>query len=145
MTRFANDDMSHVMGKTCFMPYANNDVDQPAQPRSPISIFVVRYLDTCCIKNFNFLASFSSRAGWFESNLVATPKRQVFSWHDSYGCFMFFSTECQSSQKDDYERLCAIAVNPQKESGLKQDVPITHQSQLTEVRSAHHSGRHILH
>ena len=33
--------------KTCFMPYANNKgADQPAHPRSLISAFVVRCLDS---------------------------------------------------------------------------------------------------
>ena len=33
--------------KTCFMPCANNkDADQPAHPRSLISIFIVRSLDS---------------------------------------------------------------------------------------------------
>ena len=33
--------------KACFMPCANNkDADQPAHPRSLISVFVVRFLDS---------------------------------------------------------------------------------------------------
>ena len=33
--------------KNCLMPYANNKgADQPAHPRSPISAFVVRSLDS---------------------------------------------------------------------------------------------------
>ena len=49
--------------KTCRMPYANNKgADQPAQPRSLISTFVVRCLDSIIAmfvtsKNFNTLAS----------------------------------------------------------------------------------------
>ena len=36
--------------KTCLMPYANNKgADQPAHPRSQISTFVVRRLDSICI------------------------------------------------------------------------------------------------
>ena len=36
--------------KTCLMLYANNkDADQPAHPRSLISVVVVRCLDTCSI------------------------------------------------------------------------------------------------
>ena len=38
--------MSQAMRK-CVMPYANNkDADQPAHPRSLISVFVVRCLDS---------------------------------------------------------------------------------------------------
>ena len=40
------DDMGQVMGK-CVMPYANNKgADQPVHPRSLISTFVVRCLDS---------------------------------------------------------------------------------------------------
>ena len=53
--------------KTCLKPYANNKgADQPAHPRSLISTFVVRCLDsmiymyTCYIQRFKILASFCS-------------------------------------------------------------------------------------
>ena len=53
--------------KTCLMPYANNiTADQPVHPRSLISAFVVRYLDsiirtyTCLIQNIKTPASFCS-------------------------------------------------------------------------------------
>ena len=59
-----------------FMQYANNKgADQPAHPRSLISTFVVRCLDSivssCYIWNFKTLASLCLWADWFESNLVA--------------------------------------------------------------------------
>ena len=39
--------LSHVMRKTRLMPFANNkDADQPAHPRSLISAFGVRSLDS---------------------------------------------------------------------------------------------------
>ena len=39
--------MSHIMRKTCFLSYVNNKgADQPAHPRSVISAFVVRCLDS---------------------------------------------------------------------------------------------------
>ena len=52
--------------KTCLMSYANNKgADQPAHPRSLISTFFVRCLDSMiCVlaisKSFKILASFSS-------------------------------------------------------------------------------------
>ena len=62
-----------------FLPYANNKgADQPAHPRSLISAFVVRYLDSIiCIlatSKISRLASFCSWAAGFESYLVANPK-----------------------------------------------------------------------
>ena len=69
-----------------FMPYVNNKgADQPAHPRSLISVFVVRCLDNIiplifCIRNFKPLASLCSWAGRFESYLVAN----VFLWCGSH-------------------------------------------------------------
>ena len=64
-----------------FMPYANNkDADQPAHQRSLISVFVSRCLDSITPLNFKPLASLFSWAGWFESYLVASSGRQIFSW-----------------------------------------------------------------
>ena len=66
--------------KNLFLPYANNKgADQPAHPRSLISTFVVRSLDsinTCsfCIRNFKPLPSFYCWAGRFVSYLVANPE-----------------------------------------------------------------------
>ena len=42
---------------------------------------------TCLIQSLKTLASLPSWAGRFESHLVATPQRQVFSWR---GSFVFF-------------------------------------------------------
>ena len=61
------------------MPYANNKgADQPAHPRSLISAFVVRCLDSIIplvsIRNFKPLPSFCDCAGRFESTLVANPE-----------------------------------------------------------------------
>ena len=60
--------------KIYLMLHANNKgADQPAHPRSLISVFVVR-----CLEQYLYLLypKFQdlSRAGQFESNLVATPK-----------------------------------------------------------------------
>ena len=66
--------------KTCFMPYANNKgANQPAHPRSLISAFVVRCLDsiiTILAKStiFRTLVSLCRRGGRFESYQVANHK-----------------------------------------------------------------------
>ena len=66
--------------KTCFchmLPYATNKAaDQPAHPRSVISAFVVRCLDSIIhfsfyIRSFKPLSSFRGCAGRFESTLVS--------------------------------------------------------------------------
>ena len=44
-------------------------------------------LSTCYSRNFKSLAKLCSWAGRFESYLVATPRRQVFSWRGSYSFF----------------------------------------------------------
>ena len=58
--------------------YANNKgTNQPAHPRSLISAFPVRCLDSvipCEFQNFKTLASRFCSAGRFESYLVATPE-----------------------------------------------------------------------
>ena len=74
--------------KTYLKPYANNkDTDQPAYPRSLISIFVVRSLDSISIdaisKISRLLLSPEAEAVLFESCLVADPQRQVFWRHGS--------------------------------------------------------------
>ena len=59
------------------MAYANNKgADQPGHPRSLISAFVVRCLDsiTCYSRNFKTLSSLISWAGRFESYLVENPE-----------------------------------------------------------------------
>ena len=63
----------HVMRKTV-LPYADNKgADQPAHPRSLISAFVVRCLESI-IQNSKTLASLWSWAGWFECYLVANSE-----------------------------------------------------------------------
>ena len=62
-----------------FLPYANNkDADQPAHPRSLISVFVVRCLASiislASIFAISWLAFFCSWAGQFESYLVENPE-----------------------------------------------------------------------
>ena len=37
-------------------------------------------------RNFKTLASFCGCAGWFVSGLGGNSRRQVLSWHGSYGC-----------------------------------------------------------
>ena len=62
------------------MPNSNNrGADQPAHPRSLISTFVVRCLDSIIplvslSENFKPLPRFCDCADWFESTLVANPK-----------------------------------------------------------------------
>ena len=62
------------------MPYANNkDADQPVQPCSLISAFVVHCLDSkiplvSYTQNFKPLPSFCGCAGLFVSYLVANPE-----------------------------------------------------------------------
>ena len=66
--------------KTCLMPYANNKgADQPAHPRSLISTFVVRCLDSV-MPNFKTLASRCSWADRLESYLVENFRRHIFVW-----------------------------------------------------------------
>ena len=68
--------------KMCLMPYANNKgADQPAHPRSLISAFVVRCLDSIIPILAISKVSFCSWAGWFESYLVANPRIHVFPKH----------------------------------------------------------------
>ena len=64
------------------MPYANNKgTDQPAHPRSLISAFVIRCLDSIipilAIGKISRLASFCGCAGRFESYLVGNPEDRV--------------------------------------------------------------------
>ena len=70
--------------KMCLMSYANNKgADQPAHPRSLISAFVVRCLDSTIsldsIAEISTLASFCGCTGRFVSGLVGNSRRQVFS------------------------------------------------------------------
>ena len=86
--------MSRGPRENVFMSYANNKgADQPAHPRSLISAFVVRCLDSVMSlvsvtkMSSRVLASFCSWAGQFESDLVGNSRRQVFSWRGSYTMF----------------------------------------------------------
>ena len=71
--------MSYIMRKPV-LPYANNKgADQSAHPRSLISAFVIRCLDSIIplvsiYRNFKPLSSFRGCAGWFVSNLVTIPE-----------------------------------------------------------------------
>ena len=72
-----------------FLPYANNKgADQPAHPRSLISAFVIRCLDSIIplvsIPKISslWLASLLSRPVWVLPG--RRPRRQVFSWRGSY-------------------------------------------------------------
>ena len=64
------------------LSYANNKgADQPVHPRSLISAFVVRCLDSIIpilaiaqISRLWLLASLCSRADWFKSYLVGNPE-----------------------------------------------------------------------
>ena len=44
---------------------------------------------TCYIQSFKTLASFCSRAGWFESYLVENPQRHIFAWCGSFIAAVF--------------------------------------------------------
>ena len=72
--------------KTCLMSYVNNKgADQPAHPRSVISAFAFRCLDSVMsLVSVTKISSFCSRAGQFESDLVGNPRRYVFSWRGSF-------------------------------------------------------------
>ena len=64
------------------MPYANKKVaDQPAHPRSLISTFVVRCLESIMssfyMRNFKSQASFCGCAGQIESYLVENPEDKL--------------------------------------------------------------------
>ena len=52
--------------------------DQPAHPRSLISAFVIRFFESLYLIRLHvkkyFLASFFSRADWFESNFFEMPE-----------------------------------------------------------------------
>ena len=69
--------------KTCLRGFANNTgADQPVHPRSLISAIVIRFLESiisrlCYERNFNFLASLCSWAGWFETRFVGNPKDRL--------------------------------------------------------------------
>ena len=70
--------------KMCLMSYANNKgTDQPAHPRSLISTFVVRCLDSIIsldsTAEISTLASFCGCGGWFVSCLVGNSQRHIFS------------------------------------------------------------------
>ena len=72
-----------------FMPYANNKgTDQPVHPHSLISAFTVRCIDSMipilAKSKILRLASLRSCAGRFESYLVATPRRQIYSRRGSH-------------------------------------------------------------
>ena len=72
--------------KTCLRRFANNKgADQPAQPRSLISPFVIRCLESTISKltiyerNFDFLARLCSCGDWFESHFVGSDPEDRFS------------------------------------------------------------------
>ena len=81
--------------KMCLMSYANNKgANQPAHPRSLISAFVVRYLDSISrfySRNFKTLASFCGCAGRFVSGLVENSRRHYLSCRGSYIYIFFYS------------------------------------------------------
>ena len=74
--------------KMCLMSYANNKgADQPAHPRSLISAFVVRCLDSIIYRfysrNFKTLASFCGCTGRFVYGLFGNYRRHVLLCHGS--------------------------------------------------------------
>ena len=81
--------------KMCHMSYSNNKgADQPAHPRSLISTFVVRCLDSIISRfyswNFKTLISFCGCAGRFVSGLVGNSRRHVLSCHVSHVVSIFW-------------------------------------------------------
>ena len=69
--------------ETLFMLYANNKgADQPAHPRSLISVIVIRSLDSIILllSNFKNLSSLCSWAGRFESYQVANPEDRFYRY-----------------------------------------------------------------
>ena len=75
-------------GKMCLMSYANNKgADQPAHPRSLISAFVVRCLNSIsrfCSRNFKNLATLCGCADRFVSGRVGNSRRHVLSCRGSF-------------------------------------------------------------
>ena len=74
--------------KTCLMSYANNKgADQPAHPRSLISAFVIRCLDSVMslvsVTKISSLMLASVAEQAIESDLVGNSRRYVFSWRGS--------------------------------------------------------------
>ena len=77
--------------KMCPMSYANNKgADQSAHPRSLISAFIVRCLDSIISldsaeysQNFKTLASFCGCVGQFVSGMVGNSRRHVLSCRGS--------------------------------------------------------------
>ena len=57
-----------------------------AQSDQHLCCSLLRWYDmyTCYIQSFKILASFCSRAGWFECYLVENPRRHVFAWCGSF-------------------------------------------------------------
>ena len=75
--------------KMSLMSYANNKgADQPAHPRSLISAFVVRCVDSInsldSIAEISRLASYCGCAGPFVSGLVGNSRRHVLLCRGSY-------------------------------------------------------------
>ena len=93
------------------MSYANNKgADQPAHPRSLISAFVVRCLDSVmssfCNQNFKPHSSFCSWAGQFESDLVGNSRRHVFSWLGSHEIIRYANPQTCTFPYDHLESSC---------------------------------------
>ena len=75
--------------KMYLISYANNKgEDQPAHPRSLISAFVVRCLDS--IISLNSIASYCGCAGRFVSVLVGNSRRHVLTCRGSCAFSFFF-------------------------------------------------------
>ena len=85
--------------KTCFMPCVNNKgADQPVHPRSLISTFIVRFLDStetcsCFARNFKPVVIFCSYADRFESYQVGNLRRRVFLCRGSVGIVWLSSSD----------------------------------------------------
>ena len=72
------------------MPYANNK-GTSAQSDQHLCCSLRRYYNTSSVYIWTVkpLPSVCGCAGWFESYLVAKPRRQAFSWHGSYTVPLF--------------------------------------------------------
>ena len=74
--------------------FANNEgADQRAHPCRLISAFVIRFLETCFMQNFDVLASLCSSGDWFEPRFVDKPKDR-FCRDESFFMRLLKSADC---------------------------------------------------
>ena len=99
----------YIWATTCFYLFGqhlrwfgnNKGANKPAHPRSLISTLIIHLIEsihirTCYKRNFNFLASLCSQAGWFESHFVGNPEDRCT--HDEYDIKWALSRQNLSSR-----------------------------------------------